>query len=345
MKFNFFDRLNLKINTNNHKGYEKYFNNEYLRITNETALNSESPTITVSIVNGLPEEKTGDIKRLARYKKLFSYEYLIRDIETNKVSIYFKTHFIDRIYMNAIGVFLQAQVLEPVMYLKLLENDVLFMHAGGVATEKNGFLLPAYGGTGKTTFSISLLNHGFKLLGDDLLFVDTERRIVHPYPRPLHLFTYNINNLNGAKVPSKYKVAIYAKNILRFILEKLLHTEFLISTRVHADEIFDRNPFAKTVKYKGVFFLVKKGSATRKIAITEQNAGNIALEIMNSADLNDSLYEIIRDNNKIKSIKKLEQKLTKRLLLQFESLTYVNTRKLNLSNLKPFIKKHFEVNT
>jgi hypothetical protein len=341
MNFNFFDYLNLTINTNGHRGYKKYFNNEYQRIANDSQLNPKSATVTVEIVDKLPIPNGNDIRRSINCKQLFTYQYLIRGVQTDQVHIYFKTHLIDKLYINAIGVFLQAQVLEPIMYLKLLERNVLFMHAGGVADEQYGYLLPAYGGAGKTTFSIALLNHGYKLLGDDLLFVALDEKKVYPYPRPMHLFTYNISNLNGASIPLKYKTAVYAKNVIRYFLEKILNVEFLISTRVHADEVFPDNPFGTAVPYKRIFFLKKGGPATTSKKITKQTVSDVAVEIMQSEDLNDSLYDILNSQESIDNVKRLELKVISNLLLQFDEITYINTRKLDLQNLQSFIKKNF----
>jgi hypothetical protein len=331
--YNFYNFLEVKFEYNGHRGYDRYFDNEYLRITGDNrSTNKSIPIITVKIVDELPNPQESDIVRTTLYKKLFHYSYLVREIHSNKVEIFFKTHYIDKLYMNAIGVFLQAQVLEPVMYLKLLEEDILFMHAGGVAKDGKGYLLPAYGGTGKTTFSIALMSQGFDLLGDDLLIVDTKNQIAYPYLRPLHLFTYNINNLNGTHVPVKYKTAIYTKNVLRKILEVLLQTEFLISTRVHLDEIFSGNLAAVPVRYKGIYFLRKTGESNTSKSITKLNSGDVAEEIMQSEDLNDSLYELLGDREEIQKTKILENAVISNLLRQFTKITYVNTRKLDLSS-------------
>jgi hypothetical protein len=341
--YSFYEFLQVRLNYNGHRGYERYFDNEYTRIVKGQKA-EECPLITVSIVKKLPEPQAGDLVRAPRYKKLFTYKFLVRNLFGNHVEIFFENHPVDKVYMNAIGVFLQAQVLEPIMYLKLLESGVLFMHAGGVAKDGYGYLLPAHGGTGKTTFSIALMNHGFQLLGDDLLIVDTKKRLVYPYPRPMHLFTYNINNLNGANIPLKYKTAIYTKNGMRYVLERVLRTEFLISTRVHADEIFSGELFAKPVPYKGVYFLRKEGKASEPRVITKRSAVDIAAEIMISEDLNDSLYEILEDEAQIAKVKELERKIIVNLLSQFSNITYVNTRKLDLTTLDPFIAKVFEKN-
>lgn len=339
MEYDFFGHLNLVLETNDHRGYVRYFDNEYSRIASR-GRSSSAPTVTVRIVDRLPDERTGDVSDTVRYKRLFDYSYLVRDIDSDDVVIFFKSHPIDKFYMNAIGVFLQAQVFEPVMYLKLLERNILFMHAAGVSTAEDGYLFPAYGGTGKTTLSVALLNHGYKLLGDDLLFVDIAGQRVHSYARPLHLFTYNIRNLHGAKVPLRYQVAIYTKNGIRYVLEKALKTEFLISTRVHADEIFPQDPYGDSVPYRRLCFLVKSGDAVRDVELHDGNIADVAEEIMESEDLNTSLYEILQDPGKIDSVRKLERRVIGDLLGQLGSLSYVNTRKLDLADLGSFVDDH-----
>lgn len=340
MEFNFFGYLTLRLYSGHHAGYEKYFSNEYARISSQESINPDAVSINIHIVKELPEPSSNDLHRTVNVKKLFTFHYLIRGINSEEVDIYFKRHWLDSLYMNAIAVFLQAQVLEPVMYLKLLNNNVFFMHAAGVSRNSEGFLFPAHGGTGKTTFSIVLLNNGFKLLGDDLLFVALNEGIVYPYPRPMHIFTYNVNNLAGAKFSLPYRARIYLKNVIRFILERVLKTEFLISTRIHADEVFSTPPFGTPVPYKKIFFLRKTGDAVEPQPITNENRASLAEEIIQSADLNDSLYKIINDPNEIDSIREQERAVVGQLLSQVGVLTYVNPRKLDLNNLGSFIHNH-----
>jgi hypothetical protein len=342
--YSFFGHLNVVINSRGHRGYNRYFENEYQRIA-ERATSAGVPTVTVEIVDRLPEPQSGDLSERVHYKRMFHFEHLVRGIDTDNVTVFFKKHWVDKLYMNAIGVFVQCQVLEPIMYLKLLERNVLLMHAAGVADDEAGYLFPAYGGTGKTTTSMALLGEGFRLLGDDLLIVDLEARTVHPYARPLHLFTYNVRHLHGASVPLKYRTAIYTKNVLRFVLERLLRTEFLISTRVHADELFPNDPFGQRVPYRKLCFLTKEGPATSEVELTEQKIPEVATEVMRSADLNDSLYRILGEDESIASVQKLETKVISELLSHFDSITYVNSRQLDLDDLGPFVREHLRRST
>ncbi len=334
--YNLYGYLDVRLLTS-HRGYRRYFDNEYTRIARSEKAQPDTSRISVSVVRALPVEETGDIRRSVRFKGLFSFEFLIRGIQSRDVTIYFKRHWVDRVYMNAIGVYLQAQVLEPIMYLKLLEEGVLFMHAGGVTKNGMGILLPAYGGTGKTTLSMALLSQGHKLLGDDLLIVDIAKGIVHPYARPLHIFTYNVRNLRGATIPLKYKVAVYSKNVLRFFLERILRTEFLISTRIHADELFTGDIFGEASPYGAIAFLRKEGPATEIVGISDENVDAIADGIAQSADLNDSLEELLRGEGTLWSdAQQLEHATIVRLLKSRGMLAYLNTRKMDLDDLADF---------
>ena len=338
MQFNFYDHLTLQLISNGHKGYENYFKNEYDRICLKSVAQSGSPSIIVHIVRSLPETQEGDIHQVLRVKNLFTFAYLIRNLSLDITEIFFRTHLIDKIYINAIAVFLQAQLLEPVMYMKLLKKDIILLHASGVSKDGNAFLFPAHGGTGKTTFCIALMQHGYKLLGDDLIFVDTRQMKAFPYARPLHLFTYNINNLSAAKVPLKYRIAIYIKNVIRAILERILKTDFLISTRVHADEVLP-SPFGEPSKIKAIFFLKKTGDPLQDTEISANNIKDIVRMIAESADLNNS-FNNFAPNTLTKLLEERETEVISSLLNATGKITFINTRKLDLDNLKPFILSH-----
>jgi hypothetical protein len=339
--YNFSDYLTVDLPTT-HRGYRRYFDNEYTRISRGTGT-TDAPRITVQIVRSLPEPEPGDIRHDLRFKKLFTFRFVVRGIETRTPTIYFREHWVDKLYMNAIGVFLQAQVLEPIMYYKLLEEGVLLLHAGGVTKDGRGILLPAYGGTGKTTLSMALLNQGHKLLGDDLLLVDIAKQVVHPYPRPLHIFTYNVRNLRGATIPFKYRFAVYAKNVLRWPLEKLLRTEFLISTRIHADELFPGEIFGESGPVAAIAFLRKEGPAIETVVITDDNVDAVADGIAESEDLNDSLETLVGPGTPLwKRISELEHAVIVKLLRARGLLAYVNTRALDLDDLGDFGERILE---
>lgn len=332
LTYRFYGILDVVLHSE-HAGWRRYFDNEYARISDDGTTTTASLRVDVHVTKRPPKPEPGDIVRTDRFKGLFRYSYIVRGIDTDHVSIWFRHHPVDRVYMNAIGVYLQAQVLEPIVYAKLLEEDVLLLHAGGVASTEKGFLLPAYGGTGKTTLSMSLMAAGYKLLGDDLLFVELATGRVHPYARPLHVFTYNIRNLVNARIPTKYQVAVYTKNVLRWVLERVLRREFLISTRIHADELYSGDVFAHAVPYTAIGFLRKTGPAVEQVRITTENVDDLADAIAASEDLNDSMLAILGDDaDRAAGFLALEHDVIVRLLVQFDRLLYVNTRAMDLAH-------------
>ncbi len=336
--YNFYGFLTVKLVTD-HRGWQRYFDNEYLRIA-RAGTSTPRATIRTEIVGDLPDRLPGDIVHETRFKGLFLYRTLVRGIDTDDVTIYFARHWIDRVYMNAIGVYLQAQVLEPVMYYKLLQQGVLLMHAAGVTKDGEATLLPAYGGTGKTTLSIALLDKGFRFLGDDLLLVDTADLTVHPYPRPLHIFTYNVRSLTGARIPLRYRVAVYAKNVLRWVLERVMRTEFLISTRIHADELFEDGVFGETSPVGGIAFLRKEGPAFAAVDVTDDNARALAATIAESADLNDSLRDLVDHDPQFEAaFTELELDVIEKLLRGTGRLTHVNSRALTDTDRSLFAER------
>jgi len=330
--------LELKIETHGKARFEEYFENEYRRVDQTcTATKSPASCITLEIVDELPlaaADKT--IVRSESFKSLFQYEFMIADIESDDIKIYFKDHRIAKIYTTAVGVFIQAQVLEPIMYLALLRQGVVLMHSAGVTRKGQSYVFPAYGGTGKTTTCMSLLQKGFNFLGDDLLLVDAAAGRVYPYPRPLHVFTYNITNLPGASLPFALLFFVYFKNVLRFFLEKLLRTEFLISTRVHADEIIPGFELSTYGELHNVIFLKKEG-LSESIEFNNRKAMEIhARNIVESADLNESLYRLL-DEKTVTTIKKQEIDCVVSILQGINYFGYLNTRLIDLDKIDLYL--------
>ena len=334
MRYTIHPTLSIDISTKNRR-YLEYFKNEYERVSNFTPLRKNHVTVKVSIVTKLPRKQPGDISRTPTYKKLFHYEYLIRGLETDTVEIYFKDIAIAKTYRNVVTLFLQAQIVEPVVYYKLLEKNILFMHSAGVTDGKDGYIFPAYGGTGKTTLTLGLMGEGLQVLGDDLLIVEPDKKLVHPYLRPLHIFTYNVKTLRGATIPMRYKTIVKAKDLLRILLETTTRQEFLISTRIHADTLYAGFTPGKTVPYRKICFLKKTGDH-EKITITKSNIRELAERILESEDLNDSLYDNILPKSQKPRVVELELKVIENVLKNVKYLEFINTRLLDFRDLKDF---------
>ncbi len=339
MKYRFQNYLELVIRANGHTQFDQYFENEYARIDQTYMSDGEAAArVTLEIVDEIPADLPNDaVRREVRFKRLFTFEYAVVGHGTPDATIYFKDHPVRNIYVTAVGVFVQAQVLEPVMYLSFLNQGILFMHSAGVSKDGQGYVFPAYGGTGKTTTSLSLMNQGYDFLGDDLLIVDPDKGKVFPYPRPLHVFTYNVQNLRGANIPRTTVAIIYFKNVLRAILETALRNEFLISTRVHADEILPNLKLSDPVALHSIVFLKKEGGHETVELDSNEIISTHARAIVESADLNESLFEILDNEEASAAIRKLEIEVASTMLAKANYFGYLNTRLIDLDTVADYL--------
>jgi hypothetical protein len=317
-----------------HGRYLDYFRNEYDRVAVEGPA-PDRVVLTVRIGRRLPEPQAGDRLRNVVFKRLLRFQYVVRGLDTDHVDIYVRDLLPAHAYGKLLTLFLQAQVVEPVIYLKLLERGVLFMHAAGVSDGQAGYLFPAHGGTGKTTLTLGLMAEGMAVLGDDLLIVDPGTGLVHPYLRPLHVFTYNVRSLRGATIPHGVRAAVWVKDKLRVILERVLRDEFLFSTRVHAETLYPDFRAGTAVPYRKILFLTKEGDRV-STAVSDDNLDRLVELIRESADLNISLYANILDQGEAARGVTLERKVIRDVLSRVSALDSVNTRRLDFNDLRAF---------
>jgi hypothetical protein len=64
-------------------------------------------------------------------------------------------------------------------------NEHLLFHAGGVELNGTAFLLPAPSGSGKSTLVTGLVERGAGYLSDELIAVEADGSLAHPYPKPI----------------------------------------------------------------------------------------------------------------------------------------------------------------
>lgn len=333
MRYVLHPELELNINTSR-RSYIMYFENEYSKLSSYEPVDMRI-LIEVNIGRSLPSEMRGDRIKIAKFKKILNQNYIVRGLGTDHVIVYMKDSWAGKLYAKNLTLFLQTHVIEPIIYLKLLSRNILLMHAAGVSDGDNGYLFPAYGGTGKTTLTLGLMAEGMQVLGDDLLLVEADTGIVRPYLRPLHLFAYNIRTLRDAIIPVSLRVKIKIKDILRFILEGLTRQEFLIATRVHPEKIYPNFKAASDVPVRKIVFLKKKGH-DEEVVVSRKSIDNLANIVLNSEDLNKSLYENILDKNEMESVKKDELCVIKKIIKRIDHFEFVNTRLLEFNNLSGF---------
>ncbi|HXF71801.1 MAG TPA: hypothetical protein VNO79_04225 [Actinomycetota bacterium] len=76
-------------------------------------------------------------------------------------------------------------------------TDLLALHAGAVALDGRGVLLPAPPDSGKTTLTAALTRAGFSYLSDEVAPIDPGTGLLRPFPRALWMDARAIDRLGG----------------------------------------------------------------------------------------------------------------------------------------------------
>ncbi|MBH5323026.1 hypothetical protein [Aurantiacibacter sediminis] len=297
--------------------YRRFFVNEYARM-DRAPIRDERPSVTLKVCDRI----TRPNRRETVYNNLFRFAYAVEGLETGSPVLHFERHWLEWPAMTALGSFIQGQLLEPLIYIKLAEAGILFMHAAGVAKEGKAYVFPAHGGTGKTTLALSLTRQGFELMGDDLLMIEADSGRVHAFARPLHLFTYNLKSL---KVPLPLEMVIRSKDVVRFALNVLSRRKFLIATRAHVEDLMDVR-FGTSAQLAKLVFLRREGETETLDLADEAQLALARDRVLESADLNGSFYANIVDDP---SYRACEAQLVEEVIGRLDEMTFINARAMN----------------
>ncbi|MEW5957639.1 MAG: hypothetical protein AB1801_07945 [Chloroflexota bacterium] len=73
------------------------------------------------------------------------------------------------------------------IFLAEAVKKYFLLHAGAVAREGTGIILPGISGNGKSSLTLALVQHGFTYFSDELAVVDPVTAQLHPFPKPFSL--------------------------------------------------------------------------------------------------------------------------------------------------------------
>jgi hypothetical protein len=306
--YQFTPELTIAISSK-YKKYLRYFDSEYWFAKTKT---SSQVGVELRIIDKLPK-KSGPkiIHRYLKFKKLFWYEYVI-DFSQQPIQIFVKNHLVALFYLKAFAPFVQTNVLEPIIYYQAIKNGYYFLHASTISRDNQAHCFIGRGGAGKTKTALNYcLNAHYAFMGDDLIFIENRTRSVYYFPRPLHLFSYNL-----FKIPKpthfwprflywRLFLIIKFKDLLRWLIRIFTKENPLISTRVDVRKLYPQMPLVQQAKLKEVTFLAGK--------VTDP-----LLEIISASDLRLDFMEIVQLLPKPTQISFLEQEkeLLKHLFLK-----------------------------
>ena len=255
-------KLNVAVLLTSHwKEYIRYFDREYWFAKKKE---NSKPLIVCAIVDSLGTAKQKDtlcVYRRVHFKKLFWFEYVVdfgaytQSNGKEPVRLYIKRHFLSSFYMNAVGPFIQTNVLEPLLYICMVFSKKYLLHASSISKKGIVTAYAGHGGAGKTTSALNACIHeGYEFMGDDLAFIDVSERTLSWFPRPLHLFWYNVFKIPRPRTGASKLVfmrilcIIAIKNCIRLILSTLTREPLLISTRIDIRELYPQLPMASIAK-------------------------------------------------------------------------------------------------
>ena len=111
--------------------------------------------------------------------------------------------------------FVAHEFLLPLIERKLLENDYLFLHAGGAAKGSGGALIIGRSGSYKTTIIMDLIRrYGFTFLGDERVIVGPNRKC-YSFPTIPFYFEYKLENEETEDISSIKRLIITTKYITK----------------------------------------------------------------------------------------------------------------------------------
>ena len=75
------------------------------------------------------------------------------------------------------------------------ERRLIHWHAAALVRGEHTLLLPGKSGAGKSTLALALSLQGFELLGEDVVFMDADSGVIHPFPRALRVDDASLGRL------------------------------------------------------------------------------------------------------------------------------------------------------
>jgi hypothetical protein len=214
--YNIHDIVRLKIVDQNHF-FNRLLSNVFIQYENFESQGTQAPDIVAFLGEYIPANEACSIVD-DKYFVKNDYVYCSGDSHkrarwTFELSGFEGHQTVIRISHNvAGGIFVQGVLLDFLIKYELNRRGFPMIHASAVSRDNRAYAFAARSGGGKTTIALNLLEHGFRILGDN--FVILNDGVVRSYLSPLNLFTYNLVPTIRAKMGSKDILLLRLKALL-----------------------------------------------------------------------------------------------------------------------------------
>lgn len=134
-----------------------------------------------------------------------------------------------------------------------LQNNQTYIHASSFTKGNRGIMVAAWGGIGKTTTMLKLVNEfGWKYLSDDLGIIDTAGQIYRS-PKKMQIYAYNLENQKKIK-----NLLMQGRNLwdkASWCWHYLKRGKKGVRRRVSAEELFGSERVAQKAKLTDFIFI------------------------------------------------------------------------------------------
>ncbi|HDI01929.1 MAG TPA: hypothetical protein ENF78_05830 [Candidatus Bathyarchaeota archaeon] len=222
------------------------------------------PDLTVFIGDFKPRGLVGrDMLRLVyRAKGVLRSEILIRGLASGRAVV-----LISNPAFRLLGKVSRrvGKLIKAIYYLLMLKKGHVPMHSACVEKDGRGILLTAPPETGKTLTAIRLvLEHGFRLLGDDMVILGPNLRVLAD-PGAMTLHPIHIKAC-GIRLGTRKKVEMAIRHALRRIPYVVMAVK---EFKMKVDDVIGRDKIAKEARASQVFFLEEGRQQVRTLGPDE----------------------------------------------------------------------------
>lgn len=187
--FNIHDLFKFTVNGSLNQTVEKRLNEEFGYFRTRKI---ESPELTLKFVKKLPKEKIPIFPNYGLNGKTFYYY-----IHGSPITLSYDFSSPLEIMVED-GVWIEdlmTDVIEALIFLKLLEKGYTFLHSSAISRKNEAILFCAFPHVGKTNIILSFLldnPRDYTFLSDEYTIISNKGR-AYPYPRTIKIFDYNLD--------------------------------------------------------------------------------------------------------------------------------------------------------
>lgn len=189
ISFNIHNLFKFTVDGSVNQTMEKRLNEEFGYFRTRTI---ESPDLTLKIVKKIPKAKIPIFPNYGFNGETFYYYIHGSPITLSyEFSSPLEIMVEDRVWIED----LMTDVIEALIFLKLLEKGYTFLHSSAISRKNEALLFCAFPHVGKTNIMLSFLLDNptdYIFLSDEYTIISSEG-VAYPYPRTIKIFDYNLD--------------------------------------------------------------------------------------------------------------------------------------------------------